>query len=246
MSGERQPSIQVKSVQKRYGAFAALSDVTFDVGAGTLLGVLGPSGSGKTTLIRIIAGLLAPSSGEARVFGHAMPDRAVASRIGYMPQNYALYSDLTVKENLEFYAGMYGVNNKQAIDSLIEQLDLTTRSNSSVYTLSGGERRRTSLAAALVNSPDLLLLDEPTVGLDPRLRVRMWERFRTMVTAGDTLLISSHVMDEMERCDRVLLISEGRLIADGSPSELKTRAGVKTLEEVFLVSTDKNNVGKSA
>ncbi len=245
MNGPKPSAIQVNSVRKLYGKFAALSDVTFDVGAGTLLGVLGPSGSGKTTLIRIIAGLLAPTSGEARVFDHVMPDRTVAGRIGYMPQNYALYSDLTVKENLAFYAGMYGVKTK-LVDGLIEQMDLTPRSNSSVYTLSGGERRRTSLAAALVNSPDLLLLDEPTVGLDPRLRVRLWDRFRAMAGKGDTLLISSHVMDEMERCDRVLLISEGRLIADGSPSELKTKAGVKTLEDVFLVLTAKTDAGKSS
>lgn len=237
-SGQK-PSIEVKSVEKRYGLFVALSGVTFEVGAGTLIGVLGPSGSGKTTLIRIIAGLLTPSGGSAKVFGHTMPDRGIASRIGYMPQNYALYSDLSVQENIEFFAGMYGVNHEKVVGSLLSQLDLTQRANAPVYTLSGGERRRTSLASALVNSPDLLLLDEPTVGLDPRLRVKLWDSFRAMAGEGKTLLISSHVMDEMERCDRVLLISEGRLIADGSPAELKAKAGVKTLEEVFLVSTAK-------
>lgn len=244
MSADKQLPVRARALQKRYGSFAALNDVSFEVAAGTLLGILGPSGSGKTTLIRIIAGLLSPTTGEAQVFGHAMPDRTVATRIGYMPQNYALYNDLTVTENIEFFAGMFGVRKKQAIDDLLSQLDLMPRAKASVYTLSGGERRRTSLAAALVNSPDLLLLDEPTVGLDPRLRVRLWDRFRGMARNGNTLLISSHVMDEMERCDRVLLISEGMLIADGSPPELKVRAGVKTLEEVFLVLTDKAGARK--
>ena len=230
--------LEIVQVQKSYGKFQALKSLSATIESGTIVGILGPSGSGKTTLIRIIAGLLAPTRGYAKVLGRTMPDRLAAARIGYMPQNYALYSDLTVRENLAFYAGMNRIKGTGVIDSVLEEINMTHRAKSPVHTLSGGEQRTTSLAAALIHDPDLLLLDEPTVGLDPRLRLRLWDDFRRRAGAGKTLLVTSHVMDEMEHCDKILLLSNGLLVAADSPAQLKARAGKPSLEEAFIAFTE--------
>ena len=238
MPGSIEHALEVRGVEKYYDGFRALKGITATVDPGTIAGVLGPSGCGKTTLIRIVAGLLAPTRGDVRVLGHRMPDRLVAREIGYMPQSYALYSDLTVRENVAFYAALCGLRGRGAVDAMLEQVNLTHRSGRPVYTLSGGERRRTSLAIALVHSPKVLLLDEPTVGLDPRLRVELWEDFRARAKAGAAILVSSHVMDEMERCDHLLLVAEGTLVAAGPPGELRERAGSGSLEEAFMKFTE--------
>ena len=230
-------ALEIRDVEMHYGAFQALKGITANVEAGTITGLLGPSGSGKTSLIRIIGGLQTPTRGEARVLGRLMPDRSVAREIGYMPQSYALYSDLTVRENVSFYAALYGIHQRTVIDSILEQVDLVHRVNSQTYLLSGGERRRASLAIALVHDPRVLLLDEPTVGLDPRLRLRLWDEFRARARSGVTILVSSHVMGEMERCDQLLLLAEGTMLAMGSPDELRERAGSATMEEAFMTFT---------
>jgi ABC-2 type transport system ATP-binding protein len=195
-------------------------------------GLLGPNGSGKTTLIRALLGMVRPDSGQVRVLGRLMPDRPVLARIGYMTQAAALYPDLSVAENVAFFAAINGVEAK--VDEALRFVDLEARKNSVVATLSGGMRTRVSLACAIVHRPALLLLDEPTVGVDPQLRRRLWDQFRDMAADGRTILVSSHVMDEAERCDRLGLIRSGRLLSEGSVEELKRQAEVDRLEDAFL------------
>jgi ABC-2 type transport system ATP-binding protein len=229
---ELQPAVEVKGVEKRFGAVRALAGVSLKVRQGEVYGLLGPNGSGKTTLIRALVGLVAPDRGEIWVLGRRMPDIAVLGKVGYMTQQAALYPDLSVKENVEFFAALYnaGKNVKEAL----EVVRLGERAGSVVATLSGGMRQRVSLACALVHRPELLLLDEPTVGIDPQLRVEFWDHFRRLTAAGTTIIVSSHVMDEAERADRLGLIRSGKLLAEGSVEQLKQRAGVERLEDAFL------------
>jgi len=225
-------AVDVNSVSKRFGALQALDGVTLRVRQGEIYGLLGPNGAGKTTLIRAIVGLIAPDSGNVTVLGRRLPNLDVLRHVGYMTQQAALYPGLSVEENLEFFAAIYGVEG--GIKAALEFVHLDNRKGSVVSTLSGGLRQRCSLACALVHQPKLLLLDEPTVGVDPQLRVALWEDFRRMAAAGTTIIVSSHVMDEAERCQRLGLIQYGRLLAEGSPSEVRARAGTQTLEEAFL------------
>jgi ABC-2 type transport system ATP-binding protein len=197
-------------------------------------GLLGPNGSGKTTLIRMLVGLARPTAGRARVLGLEMPSRAALSRVGYMTQADGIYLDLSVWENLRFFADLYGVTDRAAIDEVLELVELGDRRSTPAADLSGGLRRRLSLACSLVHRPSVLLLDEPTVGVDPVLRVGFWDHFRRLAAGGVTLLISSHVMDEAERCDELLLILHGRLLAQGSADAVRARAGTTDLESAFL------------
>ncbi len=210
----------------------ALDGVSLEVRRGEVYGLLGPNGSGKTTLIRMLVGLVAPDAGEVTVLGTRMPDLEVLGRIGYMTQAAALYTDLSVEENVRFFAAVTGAEKNVA--EAIEIVELSDRRDSVVATLSGGMRQRASLACALVHQPQLLLLDEPTVGIDPQLRVQFWEYFRTLTAAGTTIIVSSHVMDEAERCDRLGLIRNGHLLAEGSVDDLRRQAGVDRLEDAFL------------
>ncbi|MGH2358773.1 MAG: ABC transporter ATP-binding protein, partial [Candidatus Limnocylindria bacterium] len=194
-------------------------------------GLLGPNGAGKTTLIRAIAGLVRANEGDVVVLGHHMPDRAVLGRIGYMTQAPALYADLTAEENLRFFARISGGGDVMAALRFVDLLD---RRRSVTATLSGGMQTRLSLACALVHQPELLLLDEPTVGVDPQLRATMWDGLRQMAAGGTTILISSHVMDEAERTDRLGLILAGRILAEGTADELRAMAGTTRLEDAFL------------
>ncbi|MBI4215877.1 MAG: heme ABC exporter ATP-binding protein CcmA [Chloroflexi bacterium] len=229
------PIIEARGLTKRFGGIVALQDLNLAVAPGLTYGLLGPNGSGKTTLIRILVGLLFPTSGRAWVLGRAMPDRSIASQIGYMTQAEALYQELTVRENLTFFARIYGVaEGCSRVEALLELVDLRERADSPVHTLSGGMKRRASLACALVHHPPLLLLDEPTVGIDPQLRAIFWEHFRSLNQEGVTIIISTHVMDEAERCHRLGLLLGGRLLAEGSAAELKARTGAATVEEAFL------------
>jgi ABC-2 type transport system ATP-binding protein len=227
-----QDAVVVDNVVKSFGSIRALDGVSLRVGAGEVYGLLGPNGSGKTTLIRTLVGLVQPDSGSVQVLGQAMPNLGVLSRIGYMTQAAALYPDLSVEENLRFFAAITGSH--ADIDDALEFVDLSSRRKSVVAQLSGGMRTRASLACALVHQPKLLLLDEPTVGVDPQLRKQLWDRFGQMAAQGTAIVVSSHVMDEAERCQRLGLILFGRLLAEGSAQDLQRRAGVDKLEDAFL------------
>jgi ABC-2 type transport system ATP-binding protein len=225
-------AVEVAGVAKRFGAVPALDGIDLGVRRGEVYGLLGPNGSGKTTLIRCLVGLVRPDAGTVRVLGQRMPQVAVLARVGYMTQAVALYPDLSVSENLEFFAAIAG--GRHDIGEALRFVDLEDRRDSVVATLSGGMRTRVSLACAIVHHPDLLLLDEPTVGVDPALRALIWDRFRQMTASGTTIVVSSHVMDEAERCDRLGLIRFGRVLAEGTADELRERAGTDRLEDAFL------------
>jgi ABC-2 type transport system ATP-binding protein len=225
-------AVEVDHVVKRFGALKALDGVTVRIRRGEVYGLLGPNGAGKTTLIRGLVGLVAPEEGTVTVLGQRMPQLDVLARVGYMTQQAALYPDLSAEENVRFFGAIHG--REDGVRDALEFVDLWDRRRSVVSTLSGGMRTRCSLACALVHQPDLLLLDEPTVGVDPQLRIQLWDRFRKMATAGTTILVSSHVMDEAERCDRLGLIRFGRMLAEGTVPELKAKAGVERLEDAFL------------
>jgi ABC-2 type transport system ATP-binding protein len=225
-------AVDVDNVVKSFGTLRALDGITLRVRQGEIYGLLGPNGSGKTTLIRAIVGLVAPDSGNVSVLGHRMPDLNILSSVGYMTQAAALYPDLSVEENLRFFAAISGADGN--VTEVLKTVELEERRKSVVSTLSGGMRQRCSLACALVHHPRLLLLDEPTVGVDPQLRVQFWEHFRDMAAAGTTILVSSHVMDEAERCQRLGLIRFGKLLSEGSPAEVRAAAGTNNLEEAFL------------
>ncbi len=225
-------AVDVDNVVKSFGPQRALDGVTLRVRQGEIYGLLGPNGSGKTTLIRAIVGLVAPDSGTVTVLGRRMPELDILSSVGYMTQQAALYADLSVEENLRFFAAISGADGN--VTEALKTVDLEPRRKSVVATLSGGMRQRCSLACALVHRPRLLLLDEPTVGVDPQLRVQFWDHFREMAAAGTTIVVSSHVMDEAERCQRLGLIRFGKLLAEGSPDEVRSTAGTHSLEEAFL------------
>ena len=225
-------AVDVDNVRKSFGSLHALDGVTIRVRQGEIYGLLGPNGSGKTTLIRVIVGLVIADAGTVTVLGRKIPDLAVLSQVGYMTQQAALYPDLSVEENLNFFATISGAESN--VGEALQLVDLDQRRKSVVATLSDGMRQRCSLACALVHHPRLLVLDEPTVGIDPQLRVQFWEHFRQMAAAGTTILVSSHVMDEAERCQRLGLIQYGQLLAEGSPGEIRQQAGSTNLEEAFL------------
>jgi ABC-2 type transport system ATP-binding protein len=228
-------AIEATDVRKRFGDVAALDGIDLSVPAGMVYALLGPNGAGKTTLIRAIAGLVRTDGGELRVLGSPMPDRRVLADIGYMTQAAALYMDLSAEENVRFFARVQG---RGDVEWAMRFVDLWDRRASVTATLSGGMRTRLSLACALVHRPSLLLLDEPTVGVDPQLRATMWDGLREMAADGTTILVSSHVMDEAARADRLALIRNGRILADGTVADLLARAGVDDLEAAFLALSD--------
>ncbi|MFI5690749.1 ABC transporter ATP-binding protein [Kribbella sp. NPDC051586] len=215
-----------------------LHGVGFDLRAGTVTGLLGPSGCGKTTLIRAIVGLQARVTGDVSVLGLPAGAPKLRGRIGYVTQEPSVYGDLTVTENLRFFAAVLGVSSSD-VERVVEAVDLTSHADARVDRLSGGQRSRASLAAALLGSPELLVLDEPTVGLDPVLRRDLWELFHKLADDGATLLVSSHVMDEASRCDRLLLMRDGELLADDTPDDLLAAAGTADIEQAFLTLIDR-------
>lgn len=225
-------AVEVDGVAKRFGALKALDGATLRIRRGEVYGLLGPNGAGKTTLIRGLVGLVVPDSGTVTVLGQRIPNLDVLARVGYMTQQAALYADISAEENVRFFAAINGA--RDGVREALEFVDLWDRRSAVVSTLSGGMRTRCSLACALVHKPDLLLLDEPTVGVDPQLRIQLWDRFRGMAAEGRSILVSSHVMDEAERCDRLGLIRFGRLLAEGTVDDLKRKAGVQRLEDAFL------------
>ncbi len=226
-------AVDIEGVRKNFGGLRALDGVNLHIKTGEIYGLLGPNGAGKTTLIRSIVGLVAPEAGTVTVLGRRMPDVDNLRNVGYMTQQAALYPGLSVEENVQFFAAINGADEGGVTDAL-KLVKLDDRRESVVATLSGGMRQRCSLACALVHKPKLLLLDEPTVGVDPQLRVQFWEDFRRMAASGTTIIVSSHVMDEAERCQRLGLIQYGKVLAEGSPNEVRGLAGTNNLEEAFL------------
>ncbi len=229
-----EPAILASKLTKRFGEITAVDALDLELVAGRIYGLLGPNGSGKTTLIRLLTGLAKPTSGEARVLGTVMPDREILGRMGYMTQAEGVYAELSVWENVRFFGALSGRSDRESLESALRVVDLSDRRNTPVLELSGGMRRRLSLACALVHKPDVIFLDEPTVGIDPQLRVQFWEYFRGLAADGATLLVSSHVMDEADRCDELLLMLHGKLLTRGSPAEIRQRVGVQDIEQAFL------------
>jgi ABC-2 type transport system ATP-binding protein len=227
-------AIEARALTKRFGELVAIDALDLELQAGRIYGLLGPNGSGKTTLIRCLVGLAKPNSGEARVMGVRMPDRENLSRIGYMTQADGIYVELSVWENLRFFAALSGQRDRAVMDEILEIVDLASRRNTPALNLSGGMRRRLSLACALVHRPTVLFLDEPTVGIDPALRVQFWTYFRKLAAEGTTLLVSSHVMDEADRCDELLLMLHGKVLARGSGADIRAKAGTEDIEAAFL------------
>ena len=215
------------------GRRRVLRDLTFAVPPGQVTGLLGPSGSGKTTLMRAIVGVQQVRSGEVTVLGEPAGSPALRARVGYVTQAPSVYEDLTVRENARYFAALYGRSAREA-GAAVADVGLADASGQLVADLSGGQRGRASLACALVGAPEVLVLDEPTVGLDPVLRVELWERFHALAAAGTTLIVSSHVMDEAGRCDRLLLLRDGELIADSTPGQLRADGRSEDLEVAFL------------
>ncbi len=227
-------AVRAVGLVKTFGAIRAVDDVSFELAPGRIYGLLGPNGSGKTTLIRLLMGLTRATQGRAEVLGTPMPSRAALARIGYMTQSDGIYTALTVGENARFFASTYGVLGSDSVLEALGLVDLADRLGSVAGTLSGGQRRRLSLACALVHRPPVLFLDEPTVGIDPLLRVEFWAHFRALADAGATIVVSSHVMDEADRCDELLFIRSGKVIARGTGREIRARAGTDDLEQAFL------------
>ncbi len=228
------PAIRATGLVKTFGAIRAVDGVSLELAPGRIYGFLGPNGSGKTTLIRLLIGLARPTSGRAEILGVAMPSRPMLARIGYMTQADGVYPALSAEENVRFFAATYGVRDPSAAEAALRLVELADRGSSLTSTLSGGQRRRLSLACALVHHPTILFLDEPTVGVDPLLRVQFWSHFRTLADDGTTIVVSSHVMDEADRCDELLFVRSGRVIARGTGAELRERAGTADLEQAFL------------
>jgi ABC-2 type transport system ATP-binding protein len=226
-------AVQAGGVSVRRGGHDVLHGVSFEIRRGCISGLIGPSGGGKTTLMRAIVGVQRHVAGELRVLGLAPGSAALRRRLGYQTQAAALYEDLGVRENLEYFASLVDAPPAQVAE-VIARVDLADAERQLVRSLSGGQRSRVSLATALLGAPELLVLDEPTVGLDPLLRDRLWRLFRELAAGGVTLLVSSHVMDEAGHCDEVLLVRDGAILAQAPPAELMRRTGAPDLERAFL------------
>ncbi|ADB35402.1 ABC transporter related protein [Kribbella flavida DSM 17836] len=231
-------AVECRDVTVVRGEREVLHGVGFDLATGSVTGLLGPSGCGKTTLIRAIVGLQAKVTGDVRVLGLPAGAPKLRGRIGYVTQEPSVYGDLTVTENLRFFAAVLGAGSAE-VGRVIDAVDLGSHADVRVDRLSGGQKSRASLAAALLGDPDLLVLDEPTVGLDPVLRRDLWQLFHRLAGDGATLLVSSHVMDEASRCDRLLLMRDGELLADDTPADLLAAAGTADIEQAFLTLIDR-------
>jgi ABC-2 type transport system ATP-binding protein len=225
--------IDVRDLLVRRGQVQAVRGVSFSTRPGEVTGLLGPSGCGKSTLMRAVVGVQVVQSGTVEVLGLPAGDKRLRDRVGYVTQAPSVYDDLTVAENLRFFARVLG-SPVSEVDRCIDAVDLGSRRDQVVSRLSGGQRSRASLAVALLGSPELLVLDEPTVGLDPVLRRDLWGMFHRLADAGTAVLVSSHVMDEAERCDRLMLMREGSLIADDTPDDLLGSTGAQDVEDAFL------------
>ncbi len=243
-----QAAISVNNLNFLYSKLKVVDDITMQIEPGTSYGLLGPNGAGKTTLIRLMVGLLKPSSGEIKCLGQA-PSPKNARLIGYMPQLPALYSELSVEQNIDFFAHIYGMKDikarAQRVNDTIKIVDLWPKRKTQITSLSGGMKQRVSLACAIVHQPPLIFLDEPTVGLDPELRVHFWDYFTNLTRTGHTLVISSHTFDDAAHCQQLAFLRLGKVVAQGTPEELRAATGNKnaTLEDAFLyyIKRDEEN-----
>jgi ABC-2 type transport system ATP-binding protein len=226
-------AIRCRDLNVKRGKNHILHNLDLDIPQGVIMGLLGPSGSGKTTLMRSIAGLQRIESGEIEVLGRPAAHKALRHEIGYSTQSASVYSDLTCIENIEFFAALYSMNEKSPTQ-ILDEVDLSRNAHQMASSLSGGERARLALATTLVGSPQLLILDEPTVGLDPVLRVQLWQLFTALAEQGKTLLVSSHVMDEADSCQQLILLRNGEVLAQGTPEELRERSGKNRMDDVFI------------
>jgi ABC-2 type transport system ATP-binding protein len=233
------PAIMINNIDFYFGKLKVIDGMSMEIQPGTTYGLLGPNGAGKTTLIRLMAGLLEPASGTIKCLG-VTPSPDIARKIGYMPQLPALYSELSVEQNIDFFARIYGMKNKkervERVGETIKIVDLWDKRKTQILKLSGGMKQRVSLACAIVHQPPLIFLDEPTVGLDPELRVHFWGYFESLTKAGSTLIISSHTFDDASHCQRLAFLRLGKVVAQGTPAELRALTGKKdaTLEDAFL------------
>ena len=238
-------AIETHDLTRRFGTLTAVQQLTLRIDRGEVFGLLGPNGSGKTTTIRMLCGLLEPSAGWATVAGIdvAKSPEKVRQHIGYMSQRFGLYEDLTVAENLQFYAGIYGLRGaaqSERLAAVIAFIGLEPRLGQLVSQLSGGWKRRLALACALIHQPPVLFLDEPTAGVDPAARRKFWQAIYDLTQQGTTVLVTTHYMDEAERCTRLAMMSAGRLIATGTPAEVAAQVGGKTLEDAFVILQERD------
>ncbi|WP_404429850.1 heme ABC exporter ATP-binding protein CcmA [Sutcliffiella horikoshii] len=227
----------VSNLSISFGKQEVLKDINLSINKGEVFGFLGPSGAGKTTLVKAIAGLQPIKKGEVEVLGRRMPTLSLSEKIGYMAQSDALYQDLTAQENLQFFSSLYNlkrIDRKKRIDEVMELVNLSEHLHKPVQQYSGGMKRRLSLAISLIHNPELLILDEPTVGIDPLLRKSIWQELKALSKEGTTVLVTTHVMDEAQKCDRLAMIREGSLLAVGSTEELQRKTGTTSMEDAFL------------
>ena len=243
--------VRTRALHKRFGELVAVASLDLDIARGEVFGLLGPNGSGKTTTIRMLCGLVIPTSGTADVAGYDITTQAeaVRRRIGYMSQRYGLYDELTVAENLRFYASVYGLVGRERTVRLaehVDQLGLGPRLAQRAGTLSGGWKQRLALACATAHRPDLVFLDEPTAGVDPAARRTFWETIYTLAAGGTTVLVTTHYMDEAERCQRLAFLSRGQLIGLGTPAEIVAHFGAASVEDVFVRLQRQDEQGMAA
>ena len=230
-------AVETRNLTKRFGHFTALDSLNLKIETHAIHGLLGPNGAGKTTAIKLLCGLLKPTSGEAYVLGRKVPDRGLLPQIGYMPQETALYLDLTVHYNLSLYGELYGMSRKRIAErekELLQFIALEKWRDAPVANLSGGMKHRVSLACSMIHEPKLLFLDEPTVGVDPELRASFWEYFNRLKVAGVTIVLTTHYMDEAQHCDKIGLVRRGKLIAEGTPGDIVKQTSTTNLEDAFL------------
>ncbi|MFN8160965.1 MAG: ABC transporter ATP-binding protein [Solirubrobacterales bacterium] len=235
-------AVRARSLTVRRGGKEVLKSLDFGIPAGRITGLLGPSGCGKTTLMRSIVGVQVVASGEITVFGEPAGARALRTEVGYVTQAPSIYRDLSVQENLAYFAKVLGAS-AERVERVIESVDLSAYAGQVAANLSGGQLSRVSLATALLGGPRLLVLDEPTIGLDPILRRQLWETFSRLAAQGTTMLVSSHVIEEADHCDRLLLMREGRLLPSKTPAELRRQTGEAGLEDAFLALIEREGAG---
>ena len=244
-------SIEVDGLTRRFGTFTAVDAISFDVAQGEVFGFLGANGAGKTTAIRMLIGLLAPTAGSARVAGYDVATQAemVKRNIGYMSQRFSLYEDLTVRENITLYGGIYGLSD-EAIEKrtaeLVDRLDLRDDVDTRVKSIPLGWKQKLAFSVAVLHDPKVVFLDEPTGGVDPITRRQFWELIYTTAAAGTTVFVTTHYMDEAEYCDRVSIMVDGRIVALGTPSELKVQYEARTIDDVFVRLARAGNAAGSA